>query len=155
MDGQVVGTPAYMPPEQASGRVDEIGPHSDVFAVGAMIYHLLAGRPPYEGKGAKEVWQRASAGAPPAIESLAPRAPAELAAICTKAMRPDWRMRYRDMTEMAADVSAFLEGRVVRAHATGALAESEEVGPAEPRASPPRSRGGSWRCSPGSSRASR
>ena len=126
MDGQVVGTPAYMPPEQAAGRVDEIGPHSDVYSVGAMIYHLLAGDPPYTGSGAREVWLRACAGPPPPIEALAPRAPPELLAICSKAMQRDWRGRYRDMKEMAADLAAFLEGRVVRAYETGAIAEAKK-----------------------------
>ena len=125
-DGQVVGTPAYMPPEQAAGRVEAIGPHSDVYSVGAMIYHLLAGEPPFAGSGAKEVWLRVCAGPPPPIESVAPRAPPELQAICSKAMQRDGRARYRDMREMAADLAAFLEGRVVRAHETGALAEARK-----------------------------
>ena len=53
MDGDVVGTPAYMSPEQALGRTEEIGPHSDVYAVGAMLYHLLAGHMPYVQPGAR------------------------------------------------------------------------------------------------------
>ena len=53
MDGDVVGTPAYMPPEQAMGCVEEMGPHSDVYSVGAMLYHLLTGQMPYVKPGAK------------------------------------------------------------------------------------------------------
>ncbi len=130
MDGDVVGTPAYMPPEQAAGRVSEVGPHSDVYALGAMLYHLLAGHMPYVPKGARlnnyAIWGLVQQGPPASIAQLSPETPAELVAICDKAMARDWRERYRDMSELAADLSAYLEHRVVGAYETGTWAETKK-----------------------------
>ena len=130
MDGDVVGTPAYMPPEQAAGRIGEVGPHSDVYAVGAMLYHLLAGHPPYLPGNARlgdvAVWALVQQSPPVPITRIAPETPTELVAICDKAMSRDWKQRYRDMSELAADLSAYLEHRVVRAYQTGAWAEARK-----------------------------
>jgi formylglycine-generating enzyme required for sulfatase activity/serine/threonine protein kinase len=130
MDGDVVGTPAYMPPEQAAGRLDQVGPHSDVYALGAMLYHLLAGHMPYLPKGAKlnnyAIWALVQQSPPLPIAQLSRDTPAELLAICDKAMARDWRQRYRDMSELAADLSACLEHRVVGAYETGRWAETKK-----------------------------
>ncbi len=131
MDGDVIGTPAYMAPEQALGRLSEIGPHTDVYAVGAMLYHLLAGAMPYTASTGEPpaaldnfaIWRAVQDGPPRRLVDLAPAAPAELVAICEKAMSRDARARYRDMSELADDLRAYLEHRVVRAHASGAVAE--------------------------------
>ena len=127
MDGHVIGTPAYMPPEQALGELAEIGPHSDVYAVGAMLYHMLAGQAPYLESGAKPsnhaLWYRVREGPPRPLHELAPQAPAELLAITEKAMARDWRERYRDMGALAGDLRAWLERRVVRAYESGRFAE--------------------------------
>ncbi|MFT5464289.1 MAG: sulfatase activating formylglycine-generating enzyme, partial [Planctomycetota bacterium] len=126
-DGAILGTPFYMPPEQAAGRLEEIGPHSDVYAVGAMLYHLLTGRMPYHTPG-----DRASAytilalvmhGAPEAVQELAPGVAPELIAICEKAMARDSNDRYADMGALAEDLRAYLENRVVGAYRTGAVVE--------------------------------
>ncbi len=123
--GTLVGTPAYMPPEQAAGEHAEIGPQSDVYAVGAILYHLLAGRAPYAevGPSNEAVARAVRSGAPVPLELGAPRAPSELVAICARAMARESSARYADMGELAADLRAFLEGRVVQAHARGAWAE--------------------------------
>jgi formylglycine-generating enzyme required for sulfatase activity/serine/threonine protein kinase len=130
MDGDVVGTPAYMPPEQAAGKVDEVGPHSDVYAMGAMLYHLIAGHMPYVPEDARinnyAIWGLVQQGPPTYLAHLAPTTPAELVAICDKAMARDWKQRYRDMSELAADLSAYLERRVVGAYETGAWAETKK-----------------------------
>ncbi len=126
MAGSVVGTPAYMPPEQARGDVDAVDELSDVYAVGAMLYQLLAGHRPYLGPGtslnAVEMLRAVVAG-PPAALVESPRAPAELIAVCHKAMAREKTARYASMFELADDLQAYLEGRVVRAHRTGARAE--------------------------------
>ena len=127
MDGEVVGTPAYMPPEQALGRQEEVGPRSDVYAVGAMLYHLLAGHMPYVKPSMRlsnhAVWFRVQTGPPDPIAERAQDAPGELVAICEKAMAREASERYPDMGALAEDLRAFLERRVVAAYRTGAHVE--------------------------------
>ncbi len=130
MDGDVVGTPGYMPPEQALGQIAEMGPQSDVYAVGAMLYHLLAGQMPYVQRGARPnnnaIWNQVRAGPPQPLEDLAPQTPAELTAICSKAMQRDKAARYASTKELGEDLAAYVEGRVVRAYETGAWAEARK-----------------------------
>ena len=126
MDGTVVGTPAYMAPEQAKGQIDKVGPQSDVYSVGAILYHLLTGRAPYgdeEGLSPMAVLTKVIGGPPARVHTLAPDAPAELCAICEKAMSYSRKGRYETMLELAGDLQAYLAGRVVTAHETGSLAE--------------------------------
>ncbi|MFO0981361.1 MAG: bifunctional serine/threonine-protein kinase/formylglycine-generating enzyme family protein [Planctomycetota bacterium] len=127
IDGKPLGTPMYMPPEQAAGRLDEIGPWSDVYAIGAMLYQLLGGRRPYvrptERVDGYTVLQRVLAGPPERIAALAPRAAPELVAICEKAMARSPHDRYATTAALADDLRAYLEGRVVRAHRTGPIVE--------------------------------
>ncbi|MBL8860824.1 MAG: serine/threonine protein kinase [Planctomycetes bacterium] len=130
LEGDVVGTPAYMSPEQARGELEALSPRSDVYALGAMLYDLLAGAPPYttrgEHTGGAAVWKRVLDGPPPPLEELAPRAPSELVAIQAKAMAREASQRYADVAALAEDLRAFLEGRVVGAFEAGALAEARK-----------------------------
>jgi formylglycine-generating enzyme required for sulfatase activity len=128
LHGAVLGTPHYMAPEQAEGRLDDVGPAADVYSGGAMLYHLLAGHAPYDdvaidADASDAVIDAVRAGPPTPIGRRAADAAPELVSICEKAMRRAARDRYADMGELAADLRAFLEVRVVRAHRTGALAE--------------------------------
>ncbi|MFT5465317.1 MAG: WD40 repeat protein [Verrucomicrobiales bacterium] len=126
MDGAVIGTPAYMPPEQAAGIVDQVDHLSDIYSLGAILYEVLAEAPPYQDTGAsvaKDVITALSNGPPTPVRQLRANAPAELAAICEKAMSRAREDRYRTTLELAEDLQAFLDGRVVRAHQTGAVAE--------------------------------
>jgi len=127
MDGTAVGTPAYMAPEQAHGLAGEVGPQCDVYSVGAMLYPLLAGRMPYVEPGAQPsphaVLAAVKAGPPAPVGSLARKQPPELIAICETAMARDVDARYPDLSAMANELLAFLEGRVVAAYSTGALAQ--------------------------------
>ncbi|MBI5364725.1 MAG: serine/threonine protein kinase [Planctomycetes bacterium] len=129
-DGDVVGTPSYMAPEQARGERDAIDERTDVYAVGAMLYRLLTGLAPYTSRtervGGAAILKRVVAGPPPTIEELAPDTPAELAAICAKAMERDRERRYANVLALSEDLRAFLEGRVVRAFETGAVAEARK-----------------------------
>ena len=126
MDGHVVGTPSYMSPEQAEGRLDDIAPATDVYAMGAILYQLLARRMPYVRPGARPspytVLAAVMQGPPEPIPSVRRDAPAELVAICEKAMAREIGDRYPDMSALAADLGAFLEQRVVRAYEAGAWA---------------------------------
>ncbi len=127
MDGDVVGTPCYMSPEQAQGRIAELGPRSDVYAVGALLYELLSGEMPYVATGAKlsshTVLAMVLQGPPKRLLEIDPSLPEELVAITEKAMHRDANARYPDTLAMAEDLRAFLENRVVAAHAQGAIAE--------------------------------
>ncbi len=127
LEGDVIGTPAFMAPEQADGRVEKVGPWNDIYSLGALLYQLLAGVPPY-GDGdhphtALATLALARSGPPTPLAQLAPDAPPELIAICEKAMARDIAARYPSMGELAADLRAWLENRVVRAHAIGPAAE--------------------------------
>ena len=122
MDGTVVGTPAYMSPEQARGHTDQVGPRSDVYSVGAILYELLTDRPPFVPKDARvsprTLLMRVLEGPPrPLREIAAGDVPVELEAICEKAMERNPAARYPDMGAMANDLRAYLEGRVVEAYA--------------------------------------
>jgi formylglycine-generating enzyme required for sulfatase activity/predicted Ser/Thr protein kinase len=134
--GVVLGTPSYMPPEQAAGRLGDIDARSDIYAVGAMLHELIAGHPPYcdpesasvemrEGpmRGIR-LLRRILAGPPPALcnRDVAP----ELVAICERGMHYERERRYANAQLLADDLRSFLEGRVVSAHATGAWAEAKK-----------------------------
>jgi formylglycine-generating enzyme required for sulfatase activity len=125
LDGDVIGTPYTMSPEQAGGRVHEIGPRSDVYSAGAMLYEILSGQMPYLSAGesptSATILDRVRSGSLVPLRQIC-RAPAELVSICEKAMARDPEDRYPDMREMASDLRAYLELRVVRAHGTGAWA---------------------------------
>src|SRR5262249_151190 len=84
--GAVVGTPSYMPPEQAAGRFGEIGPASDVYGLGAILYQLLTGRAPFQGADTQEILRQVQAGAFPRPAAVAGPVPPALEAICLKAM---------------------------------------------------------------------
>ncbi len=130
MDGDVMGTPAYMPPEQARGEVDQLSARSDVYAIGAMLYHLLARKMPYVPRGARVssrtmlLW--VLEGPPKPLALLRQDIPAELVAICDKAMARDAADRYPNTQSLAEDLRAYLEHRVVGAYETGTWAETKK-----------------------------
>jgi hypothetical protein len=122
--GALLGTPAYMSPEQARGETPAIGPRSDVYALGAILHRLLAGAPPHFGPDARAVADAVRAGPPPSLRSLAPHAPEELVSIAERAMRRKAEERYAGALEFARDLRAWLEGRVVSAHERGFVAHA-------------------------------
>jgi tetratricopeptide (TPR) repeat protein len=112
--GVIVGTPAYMAPEQARGAaVDE---RADVYALGAVLYHVLAGVPPRLGASASQIVRAARTEAPLRLRELAPTVPADLLAIVDKAMAELPGDRYATASELAADLKRFQRGQLVGAH---------------------------------------
>jgi len=107
MFGTVVGTPAYMAPEQASGEVDRIDERTDVFALGALLYHLLSGTAPYRGASADDVIDAARARRLAPVAQVAPGTPDELAAICARATAREPDERYRNANELAVALEQF------------------------------------------------
>jgi WD40 repeat protein len=110
----VLGTPAYMAPEQA--ETPAVDARADVYALGAVLYALLTGRPPYQGRDGQEVLERVKLGAPERVRVLEPGIPEELAAIIEKAMRRNPAERYAHAGELAAELRRFETGQLVRAH---------------------------------------
>ena len=111
--GQVLGTPAYMAPEQADGRADFL---SDVYGLGAILYELLTGQPPYNGEKASDVLAMLRAGPPPRPGLVKKGVPRALEAICNRAMARDPVQRYADGTALASDVQHFLADEPVAAY---------------------------------------
>ena len=128
VDGSVVGTPYYMPPEQAIGSLKDLDERSDVYSVGAMLYEILSGKKPYhQCENILEVIQSVSDGPPMPIADLNENAPPELVAIAEKAMAHEKSNRYPDMGKFADDIRAFLRNEVVGAHRTDALAKAQKL----------------------------
>jgi serine/threonine protein kinase/tetratricopeptide (TPR) repeat protein len=111
--GAVLGTPAYMAPEQARGEpVDE---RADVYALGALLYHLLTGDAPFRDATGSDLIAAVGTAGPTRVSELQPRAPADLAAIVAKAMARDPADRYPSAAELADDLRRFQTGRLVTA----------------------------------------
>ena len=114
--GQAVGTPTYMPVEQALGQLERVDERSDVYSLGAVLYELLSGHPPYSGKTSKEILKKVVAQEPRDLRQISPRIPAELAAVCRKAMARSPEDRYQTAKEVADEVERFQSGALVNAH---------------------------------------
>ena len=111
--GHVMGTPAYMAPEQARG--ESIDARADVYSLGALLYELLAGEPPHTGDSADKILLSALTASPVPIELRQPGAPPDLVAIVHKAMARRPADRYRSAIELAEDVRRFQTGQLVTA----------------------------------------
>ncbi len=114
VEGTVLGTPAYMPPEQAAAQpVDQ---RADVYSLGAMLYHLLAGDSPYTGRSSREILLQVAAHPPRPLAEVQPGVPRDLLAIVAKAMQRAPADRYPTAGELADDLKKFQTGQLVGAH---------------------------------------
>ncbi len=113
--GEIAGTPSYMAPEQARGRADEIGPRSDVFSLGTILYEILTGKNPFREGTVKEALRAVQELEPPPAVRVNPRAGRALSAVCRKAMSKESPKRYATARELADEIRRFREFRPVAA----------------------------------------
>jgi serine/threonine protein kinase len=119
--GEILGTPSYMAPEQAEGRKELVGPATDVYALGVVLYECLTGRPPFQGDNVLESLRRVTTEDPAPLSRLAPSTPPDLDAICLKCLEKAPAARYASARELAEDLGRFLNGQPVKARRIGRI----------------------------------
>ena len=109
----IFGTPGYIAPEQVNGSASKLTPAADIYGLGAILFHLLSGRPPFIGEHALKVIQQATEKPAPKLRSLAPALDRDLETICTKCLEREPHARYRSAGELAEDLERWLHGHSI------------------------------------------
>ncbi len=121
LTGQVLGSPNFMPPEQAAGKRGQIGPHIDVYSLGAILYHLLTARPPFLAETLTETLQQVQNADPISPRLLNPGVPRDLETICLKCLEKDRHQRYGTAQQLAEELERFLRDEPIRARPAGRI----------------------------------
>jgi hypothetical protein len=119
--GMVMGTPSYMAPEQTQGRIRDVGTHTDIYALGTILYEMLTGRPPFKAESVLETMEMVGLYEPTPPSHLCSKLPRDLETICLKAMAKDPERRYRSALALAQDLERFQAGESIVARREGSF----------------------------------